>query len=187
MESHMLPGVSPGKNTPIVTEFAGDVEKIKKHDTFDTLRNDLSMTEKVKNLNEKYILHVRPISFFSKSFTESQVAGYATMEKEFYALILAVNNFRDYLEAAPLTFVLTDSQPVCWARRHREDHLKLARWIIKLYSYRISFVVTHVSGDKNGVADFLSRLYFVPETKEKDPLAPKMDNTLFRLSHLTGC
>ncbi len=35
-ESHMLPGVSPGKNTPIVTEFAGDAEKIKKYDTFDT-------------------------------------------------------------------------------------------------------------------------------------------------------
>ena len=93
MESHMLPGVSPGKNTPIVTEFAGDAEKIKKYDTFDTLRNDLSMTEKVKKLNEKYVLHVRPISFFSKSFTESQVAGYATMEKEFYALILAVTIF----------------------------------------------------------------------------------------------
>ncbi len=71
MESHMLPGVSPGKNTPIVTEFAGDADKIKKYDTFDTLRNDLSMTEKVKKLNEKYVLHVRPISFFSKSFTES--------------------------------------------------------------------------------------------------------------------
>jgi len=66
MESHMLPGVSPGKNTPIVTEFAGDAEKIKKYDTFDTLRNDLSMTEKVKKLNEKYVLHVRPISFSQK-------------------------------------------------------------------------------------------------------------------------
>jgi hypothetical protein len=53
MECYMLPGVSPGKNTPIVTEFAGDTDKIKKHDTFDTLRNDLSMTEKVKNLNKK--------------------------------------------------------------------------------------------------------------------------------------
>jgi hypothetical protein len=28
-------------------------------------------------------------------------------------------------------------------------------------------------GIKMGVADFLSRLYFVPETKEKDPLGPK--------------
>ncbi len=62
MESHMLPGVSPGKNTPIVTEFAGDAEKIKKYDTFDTLRNDLSMTEKVKKLNEKYVLHLAAIS-----------------------------------------------------------------------------------------------------------------------------
>ncbi len=32
MEPYMLPGVSPGKNTPIVTEFAGDLEKASKYD-----------------------------------------------------------------------------------------------------------------------------------------------------------
>ncbi|MFN9941974.1 MAG: RNase H-like domain-containing protein, partial [bacterium] len=31
-EPFILPGVSPGKNTPVVTEFAGDTDKIKQHD-----------------------------------------------------------------------------------------------------------------------------------------------------------
>ena len=109
----MLPGVSPGKNTPVVTEFAGDPKNVSVFDKFDTLKNTSTMTEKVQDLKNKYILHVRPVAFFSKSFSASQVAGYATMEKEFYSLLLAVNNFRDYLEAAPMTYILTDSQPVC--------------------------------------------------------------------------
>ena len=50
---------------------------------------------------------------------------------------------------------------------------KLSRWILKLWEFNVSFVVTHVAGEKNGVADFLSRMFFVPETKEKDPLGPK--------------
>jgi hypothetical protein len=95
------------------------------------------------------------------------------MKKEFYSLLLAVNNFRDYLKASPMTYILIDSQPVCWALCHCEDHLKLARWIIKLFSYQIYFVVTHGTGDENWVADFLSRLYFMTDTKEKDPLDPK--------------
>ena len=39
MEPYMLPGVSPGKNTPVVTEFAGDPKKVSAFDKFDTLKN----------------------------------------------------------------------------------------------------------------------------------------------------
>ena len=172
--AHMLPGVSPGKNTPVVTDFLDDTEKLKKFDKLGTLDQTMTMTEKVKYIEENYILHVRPISFFSKSFSKSQTLGYATMEKEFLSLMLAVANYRDYMMAAPLTYILTDSQPVCWALRHKEENLKLSRWILKLWEYNINFVVTHVSGNKNSVADFLSRLYFVPELKEKDSLSSKM-------------
>ena len=172
-EWHMLPGVSPGKNAPVVTTFLKDPEKLKKFDKLNTLSNEFTMTEKIKNLSSKYLLHVRPIAFYSKTFTESQVASYATMEKEFLALMLSVKNFRDYLEAAPVTFILTDSQPLCWALKHREDQLKLSRWILKLYEYRIEFIVCHISGEKNGVADFLSRLYYVHDSKSTSEIGPK--------------
>jgi hypothetical protein len=90
------------------------------------------------------------------------------MEKEFLGIMLAVANYRDYMMAAPITYLLTDSQPVCWALRHREDNLKLSRWVLKLYEYNINFVVTHLHGTKNCIADFLSRVYYVHDiTKHK--------------------
>jgi hypothetical protein len=30
-------------------------------------------------------------------------------------MVLSIQNFRDYLSVVPVTYVLTDSQPVCWA------------------------------------------------------------------------
>jgi hypothetical protein len=107
----MLPGVSPGKNTPVVTDFLDDINKLEKYDEFNTLTKEKTMTEKVAELLEKYVLHVRPVSFFSKSFSDSQVKSYATMEKEMLSLMLAVQNYKDYMQAAPVTFILTDSQP----------------------------------------------------------------------------
>jgi hypothetical protein len=63
------------------------------------------MTEKVAELSDKYVFHVRPISFFSKSFSGSQVKSYATMEKEMLGLMLAVQNYKDYMQAAPVTYI----------------------------------------------------------------------------------
>jgi hypothetical protein len=31
-------------------------------------------------------------------------------------------NFRDMIEAAPITFIITDSQPLLWALKHRESN-----------------------------------------------------------------
>jgi len=43
-----------------------------------------------------------------------------------------------------------------------------------LFELNINIVLTHVEGPKNAVADFLSRIYYVPETKSpKDSLGPK--------------
>jgi hypothetical protein len=168
MEPYMLPGVCPGKNTPVVTDFLDDTDKLKKFDLLDTLNTEKTMTEKVKEINEKYVLHVRPIAFFSKTFSSSQVQSYCTMEKEFMSMVLAIQNFRDYLSAVPVTYVLTDSQPVCWALRHKDQQLKLSRWLLKIFELRVSIIVTHVSGCKNGVADFLSRQYYVPVKKAKN-------------------
>jgi hypothetical protein len=144
----MLPGVSPGKNTPQVTEFITDPEKIKKYDKLETLLQGKTMTEKVRFINEKYVLHVRPVSFFSKCFAPSQIKNYTVMQKEMYALVLSITNFRDYMAAVPITFVLTDSQPICWALRHKDDNLMLSRWVCKLYETKVDFLVTHVRGLK---------------------------------------
>ena len=171
--AYLLPGVSSGKNTPVVTEFVNDKSLIKKHDPLNTLDPTLTTTEKVKLIEDNYVLNVNPVSFYSKSFSESQALKYSTMEKELISLMWCVLNFKDYLQSAPITYLLTDSQPVCWALRHKDDNVKLSRWLCKLFELNVELLVTHVVGVRNSVADFLSRLYYVPEAKTKDNLGPK--------------
>jgi hypothetical protein len=118
---HLLPGVSLGKNTPIVTTFAKNENAYTQYDVVGLLKENLTMTEKIDKLEDKYVFHVRPISFYSKCFTDSQVRGYSTMEKEFLAMMLSIINYRDYLEAAPITFLLSDNQPILWALKHKND------------------------------------------------------------------
>ena len=78
------------------------------------LNTDKTMTEKIAMLKNK-VVHIRPISYYSKTFTQGQVINYVAMEKEFLAPLLTVMNFRDYIESVPVTYVLSDSQPVLWA------------------------------------------------------------------------
>jgi Reverse transcriptase (RNA-dependent DNA polymerase)/RNase H-like domain found in reverse transcriptase/Integrase zinc binding domain/Integrase core domain len=161
-ERYLVPGVSPGKNCPLVTDFMRDPENLEKYDNLNTLNNKFTMTEKIKNLKDKIII-VKPISFYSRLFTESQIRRYASMEKEFLALFLSIINFRDYLEACPVTFVLSDSQPILWALKHQNSCVKLSRHLLKLFEFNINLIITHIEGKKNNVADFFSRIYGIPE------------------------
>ncbi len=170
---YLLPGVSPGKNTPLVTTFAKDENAHVTYDAVGSLEKDLTMTEKIERLEDKYVFHVRPISFYSKCFTDSQVKSYSTMEKEFLAMMLSIINYRDYLEAAPITFILSDNQPILWALKHQNDCVKLSRWLLKLFEFPISIVLTHVAGSKNAIADFLSRLYVVPNATKTSNFGPR--------------
>ena len=122
------------------------------------LNTDKTMTEKIAMLKNK-VVHVRPISWYSKTFTQGQVINYVAMEKEFLALLLTVMNFRDYIESVPVTYVLSDSQPVLWVLKHSGESLKLARHLMKLFELNINIVCVHVAGHKNSVADFLSRIF----------------------------
>jgi hypothetical protein len=82
-------------------------------------------------------------------------------------LINSVLYFRDYIEATPQTFVLTDNMPVLWAAAHRTDQLKLTRHLLKLYELNINLVFTHIVGGKYSIADYLSRMFIVEEREEK--------------------
>jgi RNase H-like domain found in reverse transcriptase len=72
------------------------------------------MTEKIQSLKDK-IIHVRPVAFYSKLFTQSQISRYHSMEKEFLALVHCATHFRDLIMSCPIAFILSDSQPVLWA------------------------------------------------------------------------
>lgn len=171
---YLLPGVSPGRQTPIVLDFLKD-ENFMKHDPFNTLNKTKTMSEKLESLKDQ-VVHVKPIAFHSKLFTEGQILRYTSMEKEFLAFVLSILHFREYLEAAPITFVLSDSQPVLWALKHKTESVKLSRFLIKLWEFNFNLIAVHIDGKKNSVADFLSRIYGVfddDKPKNKSELGPK--------------
>ena len=108
------------------------------------------------------------------------------MEKEFLALLLTVMNFRDYIESVPVTYVLSDSQPVLWALKHSGESIKLARHLMKLFELNINIVCVHVAGHKNSVADFLSRIYSVEDCrrKEKSELGININRMIRKLRNI---
>ena len=107
----LIPGVSPGRQTPVVTDFLKNKEDLEKYDKEKTILSTETMTEKIDRLKDK-IVHVRPIAWHSKCFTTGQIQKYQSMEKEFFSLLHSIINFRDYIECSKITYVITDSQPV---------------------------------------------------------------------------
>jgi len=109
-----------------------DTEDHKKWDKHNTLEQEVTMTEKLKKI-QNTVFYVRPICWFSRCFTQGQILRFSTMEKEFLALMIALLNFRDYIEAAA-------------AMKHKETNVKLSRWLLKLFELNINIVLTHIEG-----------------------------------------
>jgi hypothetical protein len=86
--------------------------------------------------------------------------------------MFTLTHFRDIFESVPLVYVLTDSQPILWLLRHKDNSVKLMRYALKLFEYSINLVCVHIAGEKNKVADFLSRLVYVTDKKNKSDLMP---------------
>lgn len=100
------------------------------------------------------VLH--PVSFFSKKFTISQ-SRYSTIEKEIFALVLAISHFDVYLccTVKPVE-VFTDHNPLVFLAKLRKKNAKLLRWSLLLQEYDLR--INHIRGKDNVVADALSRV-----------------------------
>ena len=94
-----------------------------------------------------------PISFASVKLSGSQVS-WATIEKEAYAVIWALNKFRTWIFGSHVT-VFSDSNPLTYLTANVPKSAKLTRWALALQQFNISFKYTR--GKDNVVADFLSR------------------------------
>ena len=91
-EDHMILGISPRRNTLIITAFLQDKSQLSKYDIENSLSPDATMTEKLEKL-KKFVIHVKPISWYSKTFTAGQVLRYNASEKEFLGVLMSVMNF----------------------------------------------------------------------------------------------
>jgi len=94
----------------------------------------------------------QPIQFVSQKLSP-QATRWSTIEKEAYAVYFGVKSFAYYLIGKP--FILqTDHANLQWMEASVVP--KILRWRIYLQSFQ--FVIQHIAGKANTVADWLSRL-----------------------------
>jgi hypothetical protein len=98
---------------------------------------------------------LQPVGFMSKKLSATQ-CSYSAYEKELYAILCALNEWKHYLyESTHKTVIVTDHNPLQYVLKQKKVTPKLARWIDTLQQFNLSII--HQSGKKNIVADSLSR------------------------------
>lgn len=96
----------------------------------------------------------RPVAFISKKLNKAQ-RNYTVTEQECLAAIVALKNFRAYVEGHEFT-IITDHTSLKWLMSNHDLKSRLARWALALQSYR--FKIEHRKGSLNVVPDSLSRV-----------------------------
>eukprot|EP00253_Pinus_taeda_P009033 PITA_09033 len=115
------------------------------------------------------------IYFISKNMTPAEL-NYTVTEKEFLAVIYAINKFRHYITGYT-TFVHTDHSAIKYLMNKSVTNARVTRWLLLLQEFDITIVDR--PGKENVVADFLSRL----KTNENIPVDDSFpDEYLFAVS-----
>ncbi|CAL9701656.1 unnamed protein product [Knipowitschia caucasica] len=98
----------------------------------------------------------RVVVYASQSLTNTQ-KRWATFDKELWAVVWAVRQFRHYIGSSPFT-IITDHKPLLGLRGmsiDKDPSGKRARWILELDPYNWS--MQHKEGRRHTNADALSR------------------------------
>jgi len=95
----------------------------------------------------------QPLAFASQKLTETQM-GWATIEREAYAVIWALNRFRGIIFGARVK-IYCDHNPFQYIKECAPKSAKLLRWALALQKFDIEFECK--KGAHNVVADWLSR------------------------------
>jgi hypothetical protein len=93
----------------------------------------------------------QPISYVSKKLS-SEARRWSTIDQEAFAIVFAIKSLRHYLLGHPFV-VETDHHNLQYIAKFTEG--RVGRWRLALQEY--DFIVTHISGASNKVADALSR------------------------------
>ena len=96
---------------------------------------------------------LRPCQFISRKLLDRETR-YSVIERECLAIVWALSKFARYLLAK--RFILqTDHRPLQYINSSRTVNARLCRWALLLQQF--DFEVFHIKGERNNVADFLSR------------------------------
>jgi hypothetical protein len=98
-----------------------------------------------------------PVAFFSRTLSPAE-RNYATYDKELLAIIAALEHWRAFLlGAAHPVSILCDHRNLLWFLESRKLSRRQARWATILADY--DFIISYIPGQKNVVADGLSRCH----------------------------
>jgi len=115
------------------------------------------------------------IYFISKNMTPAEL-NYTVTEKEFLAVIYAINKFQHYITGYT-TFVHTDHSAIKYLMNKSVTNARVTRWLLLLQEFDITIVDRPAK--ENIVADFLSQL----KTDENVPVDDSFpDEYLFAVS-----
>jgi hypothetical protein len=104
-------------------------------------------------LNQSVDGELKPVAYASRTLNEHE-RNLPSYELECMSCCWAVEKFRSYLQFK--TFHLyTDNNALTWLFKHPKQLGKVGRMVLKLSAFR--FVIHHVRGQQNCVADCLSR------------------------------
>ena len=117
------------------------------------LQTDASNLDVSGVLMQKYGGKYHVVGNFSKSLDKTQ-RKWSTIERECYAILLAVRKFSYFLRWQPFC-LHTDHKPLVYLDRTNIKNAKIQGWQEELSNYM--FTVEHVKGVDNVMADWLSR------------------------------
>ena len=106
----------------------------------------------------------RPVAYFSCTYSPAE-ANYDIYEKEFLAVIKAIQNWRAHLIWMEKPFIIeTDHKNLTYWKEPKKLVGRTAHWHEKLQDY--NFKIVHIPGKDNGPADALSRMHQDEEREE---------------------
>ena len=101
----------------------------------------------------------QPVAFASSKFTTTQ-CNWATIEKEAYACIWALQKYRHWLFGS-VTTLYSDHNPLTYLSESSPKSAKLMRWALALQEFNILF--RYRAGRLNQAADCVSRMVSLDE------------------------
>ena len=120
------------------------------------------------------------VIYYASQTLDSAQANYTTTEKEFLAVVFALEKFRSYIVGSPIT-IFTDHATLKYLLSKQDTKPRLTRWILLCQEFNLT--IKDKKGVENVVADHLSRL--VPDSNSHGiPIGDSFpDEQLFALVH----
>ena len=129
-------------------------------------------------MRQKYLIPYA-IYYTSKNLTPSEL-NYIVTEKEFLAIVHAINKFRHYITGYE-TFIHTDHSSIRYLMNKWITNGRVIRWLLLLQEFNIT--ILDRPGKQNTVVDFLSKLQNIKYNTPVEDQFP--DEYLFSISTQT--